>query len=206
MGRRVVIGPFPPPCAGRILSRFSRDLDVIDLTLAPTLASLLASVVNVAGSAVAILITTKGLYALMLAPLCTVYYRVQRYFRRSSLELQRLYSISRSPLYASFSQTLHGVSTIRAFAQQQRFIRENDAAFDRHNIAGASMRNARSRRERVSAPHTLHCLSPSLLAPLRRTQACSATSATSGWRCASTPLARWLAAALRRLRCSRRSS
>jgi ABC-type multidrug transport system fused ATPase/permease subunit len=46
-------------------------------------------------------------------------------YLRSSVELKRLESISRSPIFQHFGETLNGVSTIRAYGDEQRFIREN---------------------------------------------------------------------------------
>ena len=50
---------------------------------------------------------------------------VQRYYLASSLELKRLDSTTKSPIFSHFSETLAGVSTIRAYNQQERFIKEN---------------------------------------------------------------------------------
>jgi ATP-binding cassette subfamily C (CFTR/MRP) protein 1 len=40
----------------------------------------------------------------------------------TSRQLQRLESVSRSPIYALFSETLSGVSSIRAYNRQNQFI------------------------------------------------------------------------------------
>ena len=45
-------------------------------------------------------------------------------------QLQYLESISRSPVYAHFSETLSGISLIKAFRQQDRFVAENEAKLD----------------------------------------------------------------------------
>lgn len=42
----------------------------------------------------------------------------QLFYRSTSRELRRLDSVARSPIYASFSETLDGSSTIRAFKSQ----------------------------------------------------------------------------------------
>ena len=46
-----------------------------------------------------------------------------QYYRRTSRELQRLDSISRSPIYTHFSETLNGVDSVRAYRVTERFIR-----------------------------------------------------------------------------------
>src|SRR2546423_4635543 len=59
-----------------------------------------------------------------------VYLYIQRYYLRTSRELKRLDSVSRSPIYAHFQESLGGVSTIRAYRQQKRFSRENEWRVD----------------------------------------------------------------------------
>lgn len=59
-----------------------------------------------------------------------MYYFIQRYYLRTSRELKRLDSVSRSPIYAHFQESLGGVSTIRAFRQEQRFQLENEWRVD----------------------------------------------------------------------------
>lgn len=51
----------------------------------------------------------------LIIPLSGVYYWVQRYYLRTSRELKRLDSVSRSPIYAHFQESLGGISTIRAY-------------------------------------------------------------------------------------------
>ena len=56
----------------------------------------------------------------------------QRFYVASSRQLKRLESVSRSPVYTHFNETLLGTSVIRAFGEQERFIRESDGRVD-HN-------------------------------------------------------------------------
>ncbi len=53
-----------------------------------------------------------------------------QYYVSSSRELKRLDSISRSPVYAHFSETLAGVTTIRAFGKESQFIADNQTQLD----------------------------------------------------------------------------
>jgi ABC-type multidrug transport system fused ATPase/permease subunit len=59
-----------------------------------------------------------------------VYLVYQKYYLRTSRELKRLDSVSRSPIYAHFQESLGGISTIRAYRQQARFIMENEWRMD----------------------------------------------------------------------------
>ena len=53
-------------------------------------------------------------------PLGYVYFKVQDFYRNSSRELKRLEAGSKSPIFSHFSETLNGLSTIRAFNTQAK--------------------------------------------------------------------------------------
>lgn len=115
--------------AGRILNRFSSDIYRVDEVLARTFNMLF---VNVAKSGFTLVVVSYGTPAFvgLIIPLGALYVYVQRYYLRSSRELKRLDSVSRSPIYAHFQETLGGISTIRAYRQQQRFLLENEWRVD----------------------------------------------------------------------------
>lgn len=58
----------------------------------------------------------------------------RRYYLATSRELKRLDAVSRSPIFAWFSESLNGLSTIRAFGQQQLFVSNNERRVDRNQI------------------------------------------------------------------------
>jgi ABC-type multidrug transport system fused ATPase/permease subunit len=78
---------------------------------------------------VIISVATPPFVALVI-PLGCLYLYIQRYYLRTSRELKRLDSVSRSPIYAHFQESLGGISTIRAYQQQSRFINENEWRVD----------------------------------------------------------------------------
>jgi hypothetical protein len=57
-----------------------------------------------------------------------------RYYLATSRELKRLDAVSRSPIFAWFSESLAGLSTIRAFHQQAIFVQNNQHRIDRNQI------------------------------------------------------------------------
>ncbi|KAI5868128.1 ABC transporter type 1, transmembrane domain-containing protein [Durotheca rogersii] len=115
--------------AGRILNRFSSDIYRLDEVLARTFNMLFVNVARSGFTLIVISVTTPAFVALII-PLSAVYYWVQRYYLRTSRELKRLDSVSRSPIYAHFQESLGGISTIRAYRQQERFEKENEWRVD----------------------------------------------------------------------------
>ncbi|KAA8584790.1 hypothetical protein FQN60_003484 [Etheostoma spectabile] len=108
--------------SGNLVNRFAKEMDTIDSVIPSIIRMLMGSMLNVLGSCVIILIATP-LLAIIIPVLGLLYFYVQ---------LKRLESVSRSPIYTHFNETLLGTSVIRAFGEQERFIRESDQRVD-HN-------------------------------------------------------------------------
>lgn len=117
---------------GRIINRFSKDLDTIDNQLPETLRSFIA-MLGMAVSSFVLISLVSWAFVPALVVLLLMYYWVQGYYRASSRELKRLDSLARSPFYAQFSETLTGLATIRAFREQQRFVETNARLADVQN-------------------------------------------------------------------------
>ncbi|KAI9711951.1 MAG: hypothetical protein M1828_001750 [Chrysothrix sp. TS-e1954] len=114
---------------GRILNRFSSDIYRVDEVLARTFNMLFVNTARALFTLVVISATTPVFIALIV-PLALLYLYIQRYYLRTSRELKRLDSVSRSPIFAHFQESLSGISTIRAFRQQKRFLLENEWRID----------------------------------------------------------------------------
>ena len=68
-------------------------------------------------------------------PLMLIYLLTTHFYRRSNTELQRLESISRTPIFVHFSETLGGSITIRALKVQQMYLDENTRRVDENTRA-----------------------------------------------------------------------
>ncbi|XP_049393908.1 ABC transporter C family member 13 isoform X2 [Solanum stenotomum] len=106
---------------GRIINRLSSDLYTIDDSLPFILNILLANFVGLLGIAV-VLSYVQVMFLFLLMPFWYIYRKLQLYYRSTSRELRRLDSVSRSPIYASFTETLDGSSTIRGFKSEDLFL------------------------------------------------------------------------------------
>ncbi|KAJ2668835.1 hypothetical protein IWW42_004971, partial [Coemansia sp. RSA 1085] len=110
---------------GRILNRFSSDLQRCDEMLPRSVSSMVNTMVSVV-SAISVIGFSTPLMLVIMFPLAFVYRYLQQRYLYSSRELRRLDSTTRSPIFAHFQESIGGVSTIRAYSQQPRFIYENE--------------------------------------------------------------------------------
>ncbi|RPA87355.1 hypothetical protein BJ508DRAFT_357771 [Ascobolus immersus RN42] len=115
--------------AGRILNRFSSDVYRVDEVLPRCLNQLFSNTAKTIGTLTIITVATPPFVALIL-PLGFIYLYIQRYYLRTSRELKRLDSVTKSPIYAHFQESLGGISTIRAYGQQRRFESDNEWRID----------------------------------------------------------------------------
>ncbi|KAF9357104.1 Canalicular multispecific organic anion transporter 2 [Mortierella sp. NVP85] len=109
---------------GRILNRFSSDLAVVDDRIPNKFFDSLYFVVSVSSTFILIVCTVPQ-FLLALPFLVVAYRKIQRSFLKVSTAILRIYSVSKSPVYQHFNETLNGLSTIRAMNIQERFIRAN---------------------------------------------------------------------------------
>lgn len=114
---------------GRIISRFARDVNAVDQLLPQSFSQMLTTLLNLIASYVYIA-TVFPWFVVVALPITCVYYLLQRFYNRTSIELKRLDSISKSPIYAHFSETLGGLSTIRAYRKQDQFRGQNMEMID----------------------------------------------------------------------------
>ncbi|XP_070580038.1 multidrug resistance-associated protein 1-like isoform X1 [Ptychodera flava] len=118
---------------GRVLNRFAKDIDTIDLVLPRSVSTFLSTLVGAVSSLLVICISTPIFTAIIL-PMAIMFALIQRFYIATSRQLKRLESVSRSPIYSHFSETITGVSTIRAYGQQKRFIGQNEHKIDENQI------------------------------------------------------------------------
>ncbi|NWI58575.1 MRP3 protein, partial [Calyptomena viridis] len=114
---------------GRIINRFSKDIYVIDEVIPPTILMFLGTFFTSLSTMIVIIASTP-LFAVVIVPLAILYFFVQRFYVATSRQLKRLESVSRSPIYSHFSETVSGASVIRAYRRVKAFIHMSDLKVD----------------------------------------------------------------------------
>ncbi|XP_060700648.1 ATP-binding cassette sub-family C member 3 isoform X5 [Hemiscyllium ocellatum] len=115
--------------SGRILNRFGKDMDTIDVNIPENIDIWIRCLLYT----LAVLLICCALspaFLLVTVPLLLFYWLVQRFYVATSRQLKRLESVSRSPIYSHFSETITGSSVIRAYGRQNSFILMNDNKVD----------------------------------------------------------------------------
>ncbi|KAI0303610.1 ABC transporter [Multifurca ochricompacta] len=115
---------------GRIMNRFSKDIDTIDNMLADSFRMFLNTFSGIIGAVILISIIIPW-FLIAVVIVSVLYAMSAAFYRASAREMKRLEAILRSSLYSHFSETLSGIATIRAYKAEDRFFKENR---DRVNI------------------------------------------------------------------------
>ncbi|KAG7506621.1 canalicular multispecific organic anion transporter 2 isoform X1 [Solea senegalensis] len=114
---------------GRLLNRFSKDVDTIDSAIPENIDIWMRTfwyTLNV----LLICSALTPMFLVVVAPLMLFYWWVQRFYVATSRQLKRLESVSRSPIYSHFSETITGSSVIRAYGRHSAFVHMSDMKVD----------------------------------------------------------------------------
>ncbi|KAJ1736287.1 Transporter of the ATP-binding cassette (ABC) [Coemansia biformis] len=114
---------------GRLINRFSKDMETIDQALSSSLAIFVTELIAALAILVVISVITPA-FTLAAVGIAVVYWAVGVLYLSTSREIKRFESVTRSPIYSQFGETLSGASTIRAYGQEARFERANYAKID----------------------------------------------------------------------------
>ncbi|XP_077258461.1 multidrug-Resistance like Protein 1 isoform X5 [Temnothorax americanus] len=130
---RSPLGFFDTTPSGRILNRFGKDIDIIDNVLPPSIRAWLFCLASVIATLVVISYSTP-IFVVVILPIGAIYYFIQRFYVATSRQLKRLESVSRSPIYSHFSESVTGAQIIRAYGVQEQFIHESENRVDFNQV------------------------------------------------------------------------
>lgn len=109
--------------------RFSKDIDVVDNLIPMILRFGILMFFSVLAVFVVISMSTP-IFLACIVPMAIIYYFIHVFYIAASRQLKRIESVTRSPIYSHFGETIAGQSTIRAYRAQPRFISESDTRVD----------------------------------------------------------------------------
>ncbi|GAA6053294.1 hypothetical protein JCM3770_006670 [Rhodotorula araucariae] len=117
---------------GRILNRLSKDMETIDQELPSTALYLLLEILMIIG--IIGTVSTALPSFLVAGVLISIFYWVLgQIYLASSRELKRFESVTRSPIFSVFGESLQGVATIRAYGDASRFMKQIFGLLDDNN-------------------------------------------------------------------------
>ncbi|KAJ8608780.1 hypothetical protein MRB53_039465 [Persea americana] len=114
---------------GRIMNRFSKDVDTMDSALTDSIRMFGMTMVSIV--AVFILILAYYWYFIAaLVPLTFAFLIFASYYRASAPEVKRHEALLRSIVFARFGEAVNGISTIRAYGVQSQFAQSINQSLD----------------------------------------------------------------------------
>eukprot|EP01117_Protostelium_nocturnum_P005317 TRINITY_DN1935_c0_g2_i1.p1 TRINITY_DN1935_c0_g2~~TRINITY_DN1935_c0_g2_i1.p1 ORF type:complete len:1401 (-),score=492.82 TRINITY_DN1935_c0_g2_i1:3171-7373(-) len=119
---------------GRILNVFARDVAALDESLPGSLEGAVLNTIHNTITMCIICFIIPAFISLLL-PLAYIYRYIAKFYLASTREMKRLDSLTKSPIYAQFSETLSGCNTICSFKEEGTFIGRNFNKTDTNNEA-----------------------------------------------------------------------
>lgn len=105
---------------GRILNRFTTDINCVDGALLNSMRAAMAGVFNFVAS-IAVIVWLVPTFAPVAVFIAWLYIRIAPSYVQASRDLRRLESISLSPAFAGFDELLRGLPHVRAFGMERRY-------------------------------------------------------------------------------------
>lgn len=131
---RAPVSWFNTTPSGRIMNRFSKDVDTVDVNIRFNVRLLMVIALRSVTSL--ILISIGSVYSIILIiPIVLLYFLFQMFYISTSRQLKRIQSTTTSPIFSHFTETIVGTSSIRAFGVSQEFILESNHRLDVNNAS-----------------------------------------------------------------------
>jgi ABC-type multidrug transport system fused ATPase/permease subunit len=106
---------------GRILNRFSGDMDVIDVRLPDVFEQWLFLALQI-GITYVVAIAVLPWFAVPLVPMGALFWFLAGVFRRAVRQYKRIDNVSRSPFFSHWGSSVQGLLTIRAYCASAAYV------------------------------------------------------------------------------------
>ncbi|RPD54947.1 multidrug resistance-associated ABC transporter [Lentinus tigrinus ALCF2SS1-7] len=109
---------------GRLLNRFGKDFEGIDSSLPDNFGRSVINALSVATTFVTVSVVGGPPFIIAAVIFGSLYYSVGKVYGQTSRDMRRLDSVTRSPLYSIYGETIAGVAVLRAFGASSKFLRD----------------------------------------------------------------------------------
>ncbi|KAG9101683.1 hypothetical protein FS749_004492 [Ceratobasidium sp. UAMH 11750] len=109
---------------GRLLNRFGKDFEGLDSSIADNLGRTIMYALSVVVTFVTVTYVGGLRFFILASIMAILYYNVSKVYGQTSRDMRRLDSVTRSPLYSIYGETIAGVTVIRAFGASSTFLRD----------------------------------------------------------------------------------
>eukprot|EP00977_Amphora_coffeiformis_P015196 scaffold4442_cov125-Amphora_coffeaeformis.AAC.27 len=115
---------------GRLLNRFTYDMEICDFVLSQNMSLLLVATSSYV-SGMLVMVGILPILSFSVFPVTIIYIGLLWYYRRTGTDLQRLDALARSPIQSMMTEGMDGVSTIRILQKESFFLEKYQRAVDR---------------------------------------------------------------------------
>ncbi|KAG0347692.1 hypothetical protein BG004_007175, partial [Podila humilis] len=119
---------------GRVLNRFSKDMANCDELLPYVFYDTIQIVLVLSGSVITVCIVNP--WIIIAVPFILLGFgSLRNLYMKSSRQVKRIESLERSPIYSHLSETLSGLTSVRAFGKREEFMEEHLKTQEDHGRA-----------------------------------------------------------------------
>ncbi|XP_058074516.1 ABC transporter C family member 3-like isoform X2 [Magnolia sinica] len=118
--------------SGRILNRASTDQSAVDVSIPFQIGSVAFSIIQLLGI-IAVMSQVAWQVFVVFIPTVAACIWYQRYYITAARELSRFVGVRNAPIIQHFAESISGLTTIRSFNQESRFMRETLHLIDGHS-------------------------------------------------------------------------
>ncbi|RLV88318.1 Multiple drug resistance-associated protein-like transporter 1 [Meyerozyma sp. JA9] len=122
---------------GRILNRFTEDITTLDQVIMWQCVSLVDLGMHTM-ALFGVIVINLPMMIFVIIVLAVIYNSYRSYFIPAAREMKRLRSAFRSPILSNLQESVHGLETIRAFGETDRFTHKNTLILKKFNVASYS--------------------------------------------------------------------
>ncbi|RDB27902.1 ATP-dependent bile acid permease [Hypsizygus marmoreus] len=109
---------------GRLLNRFGKDFEGIDSSLSDNFGRSIIYGLSALTTIITVSVVGGLPFVFAICVLGIIYYNAAKIYGQTSRDMRRLDSVTRSPLYSIYGETIAGVTILRAFGASSKFLRD----------------------------------------------------------------------------------